>query len=52
MQQGDTFAIVMPALTEFLYGIGLLPRAVESQSIWSLLSPHFAYYNFFLSHFI
>ena len=32
--QGDTFAIPTPVLSEFLFGIGSLPRARQNQTEW------------------
>lgn len=31
---GDTFAIGVPVLTETLFGISLLPRALQNRSEW------------------
>ncbi len=42
---GDTFAIPAPVLSEFLFGIGLLPRGRENQLIWQELADLFGYYH-------
>ncbi len=42
---GDTFAITVPALTEFLYGISLLSRAKQNLAEWGRLESAFIYYN-------
>lgn len=45
LQSGDTFAITVPALSEFLYGIGTLPRARQSLKEWEYLKSDFIYHN-------
>lgn len=45
LQTGDLFAIATPALHEFLFGISLLPRAVENLQAWVNLAGLFKYYN-------
>lgn len=35
--EGDSFAICTPVLTETLYGIGVLPRAVQNLTEWERL---------------
>ena len=42
---GDVFAIPAPVLSEFLFGIGLLPRARENQATWRDLADSFTYYR-------
>ena len=39
---GDTFAICVPVLTETLFGISLLPRALQNRSEWGRLRPFLA----------
>lgn len=41
---GHTFALTVPALTEMLFGIGLLPRAKENLAEWKRLRPDFICY--------
>jgi predicted nucleic acid-binding protein len=36
---GDFFAVCVPALTETLYGIGIVPRAIQNRAIWEQLQP-------------
>ena len=42
---GDQFSIATPALHEFLFGIRLIPRAVENLQAWSELKGLFKYYH-------
>lgn len=42
---GDSFAIPTPVLSEFLYGVGLLPRRDENQALWGQLADNFGYYH-------
>jgi tRNA(fMet)-specific endonuclease VapC len=42
---GDTFAVPTPVLSEFLFGMGLLPRAPQNQAIWQELADKFGYYH-------
>jgi tRNA(fMet)-specific endonuclease VapC len=42
---GDSFGIPAPALTEFLFGIGTLPRAGQNQQAWQAVADSFTYYN-------
>lgn len=44
-QADDTFSIAAPALSEFLYGISLLPRADRNLREWERLKADFEYYN-------
>jgi predicted nucleic acid-binding protein len=44
-QAGDAFAIATPALSEFLFGIGILPRAKQNFDEWERLKSDFIYYN-------
>ena len=45
MAAGDDFAIPTPVLSEFLFGIGLLPRGRENQAVWAELAGEFGYYT-------
>ena len=36
---GDVFASCVPVLTETLYGIGIVPRAIQNRAIWEQLQP-------------
>ena len=42
---GDRFAIPTVALSEFMFGIILLPRAKQNRAEWEQLRPRFDYYN-------
>jgi len=44
LQLEHTFAITVPALTEMLFGIGLLPRARQNLAEWRRLRPDFTCY--------
>ena len=44
LQAGDTFSIAVPALTEVLFGISLLPRAKSNVEEWENIKPRFNYY--------
>jgi tRNA(fMet)-specific endonuclease VapC len=44
-QAGDTFVIPSPVLSEFLFGIGGLPRARQNMQEWQLLKADFAIYS-------
>ena len=37
LQAGDTFSVTIPVVTESLFGIGILPRAVQNQAEWERL---------------
>lgn len=39
---GDTFAIPTPVLSEFLFGIGSLPRAQQNRQEWERIRADFA----------
>ncbi len=45
LQAGDTFTIAVPALTEFLYGISVIPRARQNLATWEILQNRFGYYD-------
>ena len=45
LQQGDTFGIPAPALTEFLFGIQTIPRAATNLQEWQKYQNAFAYYD-------
>lgn len=42
---GDIFAISTPALSEFLFGIGSLPKAKRNLREWERLKADFSYYR-------
>ncbi|MDM8530549.1 type II toxin-antitoxin system VapC family toxin [Anaerolineales bacterium HSG25] len=44
MGMGDTFIIPLPALSEFLFGIRLLPRVKQNLTEWERLKGLFDYY--------
>lgn len=44
LNQGDTFAVSVPSITELLFGIGTLPRAAQNRSEWDRLRPNFDVY--------
>lgn len=39
MQQGDNFGVCVPVITESLFGIGIVPRAVQNRAEWERLEP-------------
>lgn len=39
IDDGDSFAICVPVLTEMLFGLGMLPRAALNLSEWQRLRP-------------
>jgi tRNA(fMet)-specific endonuclease VapC len=45
LQNGDTFSIAVPAITELLFGISFLPRAKQSLAVWDSLKFSFNYYD-------
>jgi tRNA(fMet)-specific endonuclease VapC len=45
LQAGDTFSIAAPVLSEFLYGISLLPRAERNLREWERMKADFIYYS-------
>lgn len=44
-QAGDIFVIPSPVLSEFLFGIGGLPRALQNLQEWQLLKADFVIYS-------
>jgi tRNA(fMet)-specific endonuclease VapC len=44
-RKGHTFAICTPALSEILFGIGVLPRAVQNRKEWDNLRPSLTIYH-------
>lgn len=44
LETDDTFSIATPALNEFLFGIGTLPRAVHNFREWERLQGDFHFY--------
>ncbi len=38
-EAGDTFSICVPVLTETVFGISLLPRAIQNRAEWARLQP-------------
>ena len=44
LDAGDSLALCVPVLTETLFGIGILPRAVQNRSEWTKLQPLFPCY--------
>jgi tRNA(fMet)-specific endonuclease VapC len=44
LNAGDSFAICVPVLTETLFGISILPRAVQNRAEWSQIQPFFPCY--------
>lgn len=44
-QAGHSFAIAMPALTEFLFGISTLPRARQNLFLWQHIQDQFIFYG-------
>lgn len=44
-QAHDQFSIAVPALTEMLYGIRILPRAQRNLQEWQKFSGLFTYYD-------
>lgn len=45
LQGTNTFGIATPALTEFLFGVSLLPRAKQNLEEWERLNLSFTYYD-------
>ena len=39
LDEGDQFAVCVPVVAETLFGIGMLPRAVQNRSEWKRLEP-------------
>ena len=50
LQAGNTFSIAVPALTELLFGISILPRARQNLEEWERLKPSFNYYDIDRQH--
>ncbi len=44
-QAGDSFHVAVPALTEMLYGIQILPRAGRNLENWRAIEGLFTYYQ-------
>jgi predicted nucleic acid-binding protein len=44
-QTGHTFALAVPALTELLFGLGLLPRARQNLAEWQRLQAGLTFYD-------
>ena len=42
---GDKFAIAVPALTELIFGISIIPRAKQNLLLWSEMKNQFTYYD-------
>jgi len=42
---GDTFAVIPLVLNEFMFGIGMLPRAKQNIQEWERLKPELAFYD-------
>lgn len=45
VDEGHSFTICTPILTEFLFGIGMLPRAAKNMVEWRKLKPLFPCYR-------
>ena len=45
LDQGDTFALCVPVISETLFGIGVLPRAKSNLEEWQRLKPFFLTYG-------
>lgn len=45
LENDEVFAIPAPVLTEFLFGIQVLPRAVANMAEWQKYQNAFAYYD-------
>jgi predicted nucleic acid-binding protein len=50
LQAGNTFSIAVPALTELLFGISILPRARQNLEEWERLKSSFNYYDIDRQH--
>ncbi len=44
LDEGDAFAICVPVITESLFGIGILPRAIQNRAEWKRLRPRMTCY--------
>jgi len=45
LRAGDQFSIAAPALNEFLFGISILPRAIQNLKEWERLKHDFNIYS-------
>lgn len=45
IRNGHSFAVCAPALSEFLFGIGVLPRAAQNRQEWDNLRPLLTIYR-------
>ena len=45
LNAGDSFALCVPVVTEILFGISLLPRAVQNRAEWSRLRRYLPCYG-------
>ena len=45
LAKGDTFAVAVPALAEFLFGLGMTPRAPQNMAEWQYLRSSFGYHD-------
>lgn len=43
LEAGDEFYIAVPVISEFLFGLLLLPRAVTNEAEWKQIEPEFGY---------
>lgn len=44
IEMGTQFAVCVPVVTEMVFGISLLPRALENRTAWRVLQPLFPCY--------
>lgn len=44
LADGHTFAVCVPVLVETLFGISILPRAIENKNEWTRLRPYLSCY--------
>ncbi len=44
MEQGDSFGICIPVITETLFGVGIVPRAAANRVEWERMRALFTYY--------
>lgn len=45
IKNGHSFAVCAPALTELMFGIGILPRAVQNRQEWNKIRPLLTIYR-------